>query len=401
MQVKKKTPDIRFKSFSEDWKENEFGRMANKIIGGGTPSTSVDEYWNGNIPWIQSSDVLEDVLYIPASKKCITKKGLLGSAASLVPKNSIAIVTRVGVGKVAYMPYEYTTSQDFMSLSDLKADLRFLAYCLYKNLQQEKNSAQGTSIKGITKEYLLSLKALLPTDENEQIKIGEFFKTLDNLIAQKQQKLERTLNLKQAMLQRMFPQKGETVPRVRFAGFTGDWEEKAIGEIFSERNERSSVGELISVTQNSGVVLASDLERHDNSSNDKSNYKVVKVGDIAYNSMRMWQGASGYSNYNGILSPAYTVITPLEGINSMFFSYQFKRYSLIQEFKKYSQGLTSDTWNLKYPSLSIIKVLVPQYDEQTRISEYFVQLDMLIQAYSQQLVKLKNIKSACLKKMFV
>ena len=135
---------------------------------------------------------------------------------------------------------------------------------------------------------------------------------------------------------------------------------------------------MIAVTINSGVVKASELNRHDNSSEDKSNYKVVRVNDIAYNSMRMWQGASGYSQYDGILSPAYTVAIPRENINSVFFSYMFKRTDMIHEFQIKSQGLTSDTWNLKFPAFSTIIAKVPKPEEQQQIGEYFTNLDTLI-----------------------
>lgn len=167
-------------------------------------------------------------------------------------------------------------------------------------------------------------------------------------------------------------------PAIRFKGFTDPWEQCKLGDIFAERSERSGEGELISVTINSGVVKARDLDRKDNSSGDKSNYKKVEVGDIAYNSMRMWQGASGYSPYSGILSPAYTVITPKEKIDSEFFAYDFKRYEMIQTFKKNSQGLTSDTWNLKFPTLKSIKVMVPIFDEQQKISCFFDSIDQTI-----------------------
>lgn len=94
--------------------------------------------------------------------------------------------------------------------------------------------------------------------------------------------------------------------------------------------------------------------------------------------MRMWQGASGFSQYNGILSPAYTVAIPNENISSVFFSYMFKRHDLIHLFQINSQGLTSDTWNLKFPSFSKISVSVPTYAEQTKIGQYFQSLDHLI-----------------------
>lgn len=144
--------------------------------------------------------------------------------------------------------------------------------------------------------------------------------------------------------------------------------------------------------------------RFDNSNSDKSNYKVVKVGDIAYNSMRMWQGASGYSPYEGIVSPAYTVIIPQEGIYSPFFAYLFKNENIINTFRLHSQGLTSDTWNLKFPAFSKIEVLFPEdaeMKEQQKIASYFTSLDRQITLHSQRLEKLKQIKAACLDKMFV
>lgn len=189
-------------------------------------------------------------------------------------------------------------------------------------------------------------------------------------------------------------------PQIRFAGHTDAWEQVKLKDCFTERSERSAEGELISVTINSGVVKASDLDRKDNSSSDKSNYKVVKVGDIAYNSMRMWQGASGFSPYNGILSPAYTVITPKENSNPKFFAYNFKRHEMIWTFQINSQGLTSDTWNLKFPALSSIKIAVPSYEEQTEIARFFEKLDHQLALHQRKLELLKETKKSLLQKMF-
>ena len=189
-------------------------------------------------------------------------------------------------------------------------------------------------------------------------------------------------------------------PEIRFPGFTEDWEQRKLGDVFSERSERSSEGELISVTINSGVIKASELDRKDNSSDNKSNYKKVEVGDIAYNSMRMWQGASGYSSYEGILSPAYTVIIPKEGTDSKFFAYDFKRYDMIQTFKRNSQGLTSDTWNLKFPTLKLVKIMVPSIEEQKQIAAFFERLDNTIALHERELDVLKETKKGFLQKMF-
>mgnify|MGYP000552048083 CR=1 FL=1 len=92
------------------------GKLAGKVIGGGTPKTNIAEYWNGDIPWIQSSNVQENEMFSFDIPKSITQEGLDKSAAKMVPENSIAVVTHVGVGKLVFVPFSYTTSQDFTSL---------------------------------------------------------------------------------------------------------------------------------------------------------------------------------------------------------------------------------------------------------------------------------------------
>lgn len=190
-------------------------------------------------------------------------------------------------------------------------------------------------------------------------------------------------------------------PEIRFNGFEGEWVTTTLGECFLERVERSAEGELISVTISQGVVRASDLDRIDNSSNDKSNYKVVKVGDIAYNSMRMWQGACGYSLYKGICSPAYTVVIPQNNIDVVYCFYLFKRNETLQLFRVNSQGLTSDTWNLKYPAFSQIQCSFPSLSEQEKIGLFLTTLDKLIAKLEAKLDKLRKLKQALLEKMFV
>ena len=190
-------------------------------------------------------------------------------------------------------------------------------------------------------------------------------------------------------------------PAIRFKGFTDAWEQRKLGECFSERVESMPDGELISVTINDGIKKFSELGRHDNSNEDKSKYKKVCVGDIAYNSMRMWQGASGYSPYEGIVSPAYTVLSPNPGIFSKCLSYQFKLPEMIHTFQINSQGITSDNWNLKYPTLSEIEIFVaPDVKEQEQIADFFTRLDNLITLHQRKYEKLTNVKKSMLEKMF-
>ena len=190
-------------------------------------------------------------------------------------------------------------------------------------------------------------------------------------------------------------------PAIRFQRFSDEWEQRKLGDCFSERVESMPDGELISVTINDGIKKFSELGRHNNSNEDKSKYKKVCVGDIAYNSMRMWQGASGYSPYEGIVSPAYTVLSPNTGIFSKCLAYQFKLPEMIHTFQINSQGITSDNWNLKYPTLSEIEIYVsPDVKEQEQIADFFTKLDHLITLHQHKYEKLQTLKASMLEKMF-
>ena len=196
-------PELRFPGFTDAWEQCKLGEIANDAYGGGTPKTTMEEYWGGKIPWIQSSDLTEHKVTGVIPRKYISQQGLAKSATKLVPENSLAIITRVGVGKLAIMPFQYATSQDFLSLSNLNTDIQFSAYAIYTKLQKELNAVQGTSIKGITKDELLAKVIAVPRIE-EQKQIGTFFTNLDNLITLHQRKLTHLQTQKKALLQQMF-----------------------------------------------------------------------------------------------------------------------------------------------------------------------------------------------------
>ena len=196
-----KVPETRFPGFTGDWEQRKVSTIASDTRGGGTPATSNETYWSGNIPWIQSSDLSEGKLFGVEPRKYISRDGLNNSATQLVPENSIAVVTRVGVGKLAFMPFSYTTSQDFLSLCKLQTEPHFAVYALYQMLQGELQAVQGTSIKGMTKDDLLSKSIFAPKDEVEQQQLGSYFRNLDTLITLHQRKLEEMKKQKKALMQ--------------------------------------------------------------------------------------------------------------------------------------------------------------------------------------------------------
>lgn len=244
--------------------------------------------------------------------------------------------------------------------------------------------ATGISVLGISKTNLRKVYVKIPSFEEQQ-KIADILSTWDKAIELKEQLIEQKKEQKKGLMQKLLT--GE----VRLSGFYGDWIEVRLGELFDERRETGyNHLELLAITSGKGVVRRTDVDIKDTSSDDKSKYKRIMPKDIGYNTMRMWQGVSGFSKYEGIVSPAYTILKPVKGIDSQFMAYLFKLPKLINIFRRYSQGLVNDTLNLKYNNLKVIKVNVPRdKKEQEALSDVFQKLDFEIEANERYVEELK------------
>ncbi|MFF1777640.1 restriction endonuclease subunit S [Streptomyces virginiae] len=173
------------------------------------------------------------------------------------------------------------------------------------------------------------------------------------------------------------------------------WKRVPLGDVLKLRTERShSVKTLLSVTADRGVIPQSESGRRDSSSADKSLYWDVHPGDVVYNTMRMWQGVSGLADEGGIVSPAYTVCEPVEGTYNGFLRWLLKDPGLVAKFLNRSQGLVSDTWNLKYSEFKKIEVTLPPLVEQQRIAEILHEVDTQIQRSLIRQEKLQVVAAA-------
>ncbi|WP_314056572.1 restriction endonuclease subunit S [Shuttleworthella satelles] len=381
-------PAIRFQGFTAPWEQRKLSVVVGTTYGGGTPVTSNDDFWNGDIPWIQSSNVLEDQLFDVDVKKYISKDGLNHSAAQLIPGNSVAVVTHVGVGKLVLMPYSYTTSQDFISLGDMKCEPRFLCYALYKKLQEELHIVQGSAIKGITKEDLMSKQLFLPGVE-EQEKIAGTLQNLDHLITLHQRKYDKLVNVKKSMLEKMFPRDGANAPEIRFFGFTAPWEQRKLGGEATE------------------IIAGGDIDKE----------KVIEDGTYPiYANALTNDGIVGYYNdYYRVKAPAVTVtgrgevghaqarmtdFTPvvrLLAIRSNHDCYFLENAINNHEVVVESTGVPQ----LTVPQLSSYDICFPKdIEEEKKIGAFFSTLDKTITLHQRKLEKLKNIKKSMLEKMF-
>ena len=191
------------------------------------------------------------------------------------------------------------------------------------------------------------------------------------------------------------------VPAIRFAGFTDPWEQRKLGELFEESDERASDREILSVSVANGIYPASESDRETNPGASLANYKIVHFGDVVYNSMRMWQGAVDASRYDGIVSPAYVVARPNSEVYARFFARLLRQPMLLKQYQQVSQGNSKDTQVLKFDDFASIGISMPASEnEQRRIGGFFDRLDSLITLHQRKYDKLVIFKKSMLEKMF-
>ena len=415
-------PKIRFKGFTKDWEQRKLGEIATETYGGGTPKTSNEEFWKGDIPWIQSSDLIDECLFDVRPRKCISQEAVSKSATKLVPQNSIAIVTRVGVGKLAFMPFSYATSQDFLSLSGLKIDPEFTVYALYKMMQSVSNEVQGTSIKGVTKDELLAKKIIFPSC-NEQKKIGAYLHSLDNLITLHQRKCEQTKKLKKYMLQKMFPQNGAKVPEIRFYGFTYDWEQRKLGEVLislqSNTLSRADLSNETGIAKNVhyGDVLIKfgdvlDVSREqlpmikDEKILDKYKASFLQNGDVIIADTAEDTTVGKCSEIAGlrdevVLSGLHTILyRPVEKFATGYLGYYLNSGAYHDQLIPLMQGIK--VTSISKSAMQDTDIVYPKStEEQAMIGSYFQSLDHLITLHQRKCDELKKMKKYMLQNMFI
>lgn len=381
--MKNGSPKYKFDKFDENWLLVKISNIACQFKTGGTPNTKVPIFWDGTIPWIQSSDLQKDKLFGVKPQKFISEEGLQNSSAKLIPKNSIAIVTRVGVGKLAIIDQEYATSQDFLSLSDFNGDTQFIVYSIYRMLQKESTQLQGTSIKGITKEDLLSKKINFPEIEEQQV-IGSLFRTLDDLMASYKDNIANYQSLKTIMLSKMFPKAGQTVPEIRLDGLVGEWERNSLSEV---------------CTINSG-----------------RDYKHLKYGDIpvygtggymlSVNEKLCDEDAIGIGR-KGTIDKPYLLLAPFWTVDTLFYvtckvgydlNYLFLIFQKVR-WKKFDES--TGVPSLSKKTIEKVVSKFPSFSEQQAIGTYFSNLDNLINYYREKISQLETLKKKLLQDMFI
>ena len=403
------TPQIRFKGFTEAWEQRKLGDIA-EIIGGGTPDTNNPSYWDGDIDWYSPAELGEQI-YAIGSRRRITEEGYKNSSAKLLPANkTILFTSRAGIGTTAILCRSACTNQGFQSLViNDNTDLYFI-YSMSSCIKDFAISkASGSTFLEISGKQLATMNLFLP-QLNEQRKIGQYFKSLDNLITLHQRKLDALKKIKSALLEKMFPKDGSNIPEIRFAGFTEAWEQRKLGDIaafskgqgFSKSNLTDS-GSPVILYGRLYTNYETQICKVDTFVKSSSCGVLSKGGEVivpASGETAEDIAVASHVSLPGILLGGdLNVVTPKDNLDSNFLALFITFGNAHVELSKRAQG--KSVVHVRNGDLSQLNIKHPTQSEQILISNLFIKNDNLITLHQRELNALKKIKSALLEKMFI
>jgi type I restriction enzyme S subunit len=396
MTEKSAKPQLRFAGFDDTWEQRKFEDVAVR-------SSSISS--ESGLPRVEYEDIIsgtgrlnKDIFAKESDKTGIVfHKGdvLYGKLRPYLQNWLLPSFNGLAVG-------------DFWVLQPQNADSSFL-YRLIQSRQFDEVANQSTGTKMPRSDWKLVSKTefFIPSTIGEQAAIGAYFEQLDNLITLHQRKYDKLTNVKKSMLEKMFPKNGSNVPEIRFKGFSDAWEQRKVGELLIERNEQAPMSEeypLMAFIANEGV--APKGERYDRSSlvTDTENklYKRTEFGDFIYSSNNLETGSIGLNKYGkACISPVYSIFQPTGIADSDFLGRRLVRKDFINSMVKWRQGVIYGQWRIHESDFLKIEIPVPSVEEQKQIGTFLDYLDNLITLHQRELEKLKNLKKACLEKMFV
>ena len=370
-------PNVRFRGFTDDWEQRKLIEEVSSIDTGKSKFT-VSE--SGNYEILGSTSVI-------------------GYDASYDYEGDFILTARVGAnaGELYKHSGKVKISDNTVFIQGKQID--FVFYTL-QNFNIKKLSF-GTGQPLVKASELKEQKIAMPVSENERKQIGAYFCALDHLITLHQHKCEVTKELMKYMLQKMFPKNDKKIPEIRFAGFTDDWEQRKLGDVFEEYSEKNHPDmPALTIVQGGGTVKREESER--NLMYDKSNlsgYKMVRENDFIVH-LRSFEGGLERASSDGIISPAYHTFHG-ENVDSRFYypyfrSYEFIKRKLIAHVYGIRDGRSIDIDGLK-----TIKIPYTSYEEQRKIGDYLESLDHLITLHQRKYEELKDVKKFMLQNMFV
>ena len=390
-------PEIRFKGYTDEWEQRKFNDIAAR-----ESSVCTSE---SDIPSVEYEDVIaeEGRLNKDIRSKEAIKSGIIFDGSQVLYGK-----LRPYLHNWLNPDFKGVAVGDWWVLKPIVMDKNFL-YRLIQTQQFDNiaNQSSGSKMPRADWNLISNSKFMVPLSKEEQSKIGRYFDSLDTLITLHQRKCDEVKNLKKYMLQKMFPQNEQKVPEIRFEGFTEAWEQRKLGDVFEQTsnllNPKEDEIELWSLTVEDGLTKKSDRYNREFLVKKDDNFKEVRPGDIVYNPMNMTLGAVGYNGMakSVAVSGYYTTMVAKENYDTYYINTWLKSPQAIRLYRTYATGSLIEKQRVQFPTLSIIPVAFPKYEEQTKIGSYFHSLDNLITLHQQKCEELKKIKKFMLQKMFV
>lgn len=402
-------PKIRFKGFTDPWEQRKLGELSSSFEYG--LNVAAKEY-DGENKYIRITDIDDDSREF--KQEDITSPDIdLSSAENYRLSEGDILFARTGasVGK----SYIYKASDGlvyyagFLIRARIKSE--YNAEFVFQNTLTDdyekfiKVTSMRSGQPGVNAQEYSKHQIMVPS-KLEQDKISDCFRSLDNLITLHQRKCDDTKELKKYMLQKMFPKNGEKFPEIRFKGFTEAWEQRKLGEVFEQTTNLVSPNEdeieLWSLTVEDGLTPKSERYNREFLVKKDNNFKEVRPGDIVYNPMNMTLGAVGYNGMakSVAVSGYYTTMITKKGYDAYYINTWLKSPQAILLYKTYATGSLIEKQRVQFPTLSIMPASFPNYDEQTKIGQYFESLDNLITLHQRKCDTLKELKKYMLQNMF-
>ncbi len=407
----KKSPKIRFKGFTDDWEQRKLGETVDYIIDnrGKNPKS----YTEDGIPVIDNF-MIQNNRYPNLNKtnRFIDAKTYNYFIRKYIEENDI-LVTLVGngIGNIALAPKTLSVIiQNTLGFRFSNYDYNFMYYSLLFESPQIKKLDRGMAQPSIRQDELLSIDLNIPEFEEQQ-KIGQFFKKIDDTIALHQDAIQRQQDLKKALLQKLFPVNGERIPTVRFANFKEKWEQRKLNSIverITRKNKNLESNLPLTISAQYGLVDQSTFFKKQVASKDVSGYFLVKKGEFAYNksysSGYPWGAIKRLDNYDkGVLSTLYIVFKPKKIESDFLMSYYDTNFWHKEVSVRAAEGARNHgLLNISAQDFFETELIIPiKPEEQSKIGAFFKQLDETITLHQQALDKLNLLKQSLLQKMFV
>ena len=373
-------PKIRFKGFTDAWEQRKVSEVCSISTGKSNTQDRIDD---GVYPFYVRSPIIERSNRYLYDEEAVLTVGYC-----------------VGTGKVFhYVNGKYDLHQRVYRLFDFsrETDAKFFYHWFSKNFYDRVMSMTAkTSVDSVRLEMIADMEMAAPSYA-EQRKIASYLDGVDNLITLHQRKLEKLQNIKKSMLEKMFQKNVESIPKVRFDGFTDAWEQRKLGEAVKITMGQSPDGSTYSDVPSDYILVQGNADLQDGWVSPRvwttQVTKKAEAGDLIM-SVRAPAGAMGKTAYNAVIGRGVAAIKGNEFIYQILVKMNSDCY-----WKKLSAGSTFESLNSD--SITNAEILIPLIDEQEKIGSYFQCLDNLITLHQRKLEKLQNIKKSMLEKMFV